>query len=263
MSRRNKRKYKRGSSDKTVRRLLKKKSATIEWLAEHNVRIAPNANEYDVIRCAYQALGMQAHIGHLTVIGAHQHYSTIMSTAGIKDRLRLYAHPLVEAEVVGLHRNPPTAEQKKARRSRQGDIEEFYQSFEWRRLRYHVLKRDGGRCLVCGQSAADGIVLHVDHIKPLRYNWDLRLDPDNLQVLCSVCNHGKGNWDETDWHHPPPAGAVETSVPTRPRIDAVAERRRQRMLAVEKHSKEVRLVVPGRACLPEDVQSKGESTWMD
>lgn len=22
---------------------------------------------------------------------------------------------------------------------------------------------------------------------------------DNLQVLCGMCNKGKGNWDQTDW----------------------------------------------------------------
>lgn len=28
---------------------------------------------------------------------------------------------------------------------------------------------------------------------------DLALSMDNLQVLCGDCNHGKGNWDVTDW----------------------------------------------------------------
>ena len=27
----------------------------------------------------------------------------------------------------------------------------------------------------------------------------LALDVDNLQILCHECNHGKGNWDMTDW----------------------------------------------------------------
>jgi 5-methylcytosine-specific restriction endonuclease McrA len=25
------------------------------------------------------------------------------------------------------------------------------------------------------------------------------LDINNLQILCHTCNHGKGNWDRTDW----------------------------------------------------------------
>lgn len=28
---------------------------------------------------------------------------------------------------------------------------------------------------------------------------DLALSLENLQVLCAECNHGKGNWDMTDW----------------------------------------------------------------
>lgn len=77
-------------------------------------------------------------------------------------------------------------------------IKRFYESYEWRKLRYSILKKYGFKCLACGRSSADGAVLHVDHIKPVRANWHLRLDQDNLQPLCDWCNHGKGNWDETD-----------------------------------------------------------------
>ena len=41
--------------------------------------------------------------------------------------------------------------------------------------------------------------MNVDHIKPRRLFPDLALSLDNLQVLCHECNHGKGNWDMTDW----------------------------------------------------------------
>jgi 5-methylcytosine-specific restriction endonuclease McrA len=77
--------------------------------------------------------------------------------------------------------------------------QEFYASFEWRALRYHVLKELGARCLLCGATPQTGAIIHVDHIKPLRKHWDLRLARNNLQVLCHECNHGKGNHDETDW----------------------------------------------------------------
>ena len=80
----------------------------------------------------------------------------------------------------------------------QDKIDRFYASYEWRRLRYSTLKELGFRCLACGRSVKEGAVIHVDHIKPLRKNWELRLDPNNLQPLCDLCNHGKGNWDESD-----------------------------------------------------------------
>ncbi|MBM3571191.1 MAG: HNH endonuclease [Alphaproteobacteria bacterium] len=75
----------------------------------------------------------------------------------------------------------------------------FLESYAWRRVRMEALKKHGSRCQCCGASPADGLRMHVDHIKPRRKYPDLALDVNNLQVLCEVCNHGKGNWDETDW----------------------------------------------------------------
>lgn len=75
----------------------------------------------------------------------------------------------------------------------------FLRSYEWRRLRMVVLKRDGARCRACGATPSDGVRMNVDHIKPRRKYPELALEADNLQVLCEECNHGKGNWDETDW----------------------------------------------------------------
>lgn len=75
----------------------------------------------------------------------------------------------------------------------------FLRSYEWRELRMRVLKRDGAKCACCGATPANGAVMNVDHIKPRRTHPELALDPNNCQVLCETCNHGKGNWDATDW----------------------------------------------------------------
>ena len=75
----------------------------------------------------------------------------------------------------------------------------FLRSFAWRKLRMRALVNAKGACMACGAKAGDGTVLHVDHIKPRRLHPKLALDLGNLQVLCAACNHGKGNWDETDW----------------------------------------------------------------
>ena len=80
------------------------------------------------------------------------------------------------------------------------DSDDFLESYEWRRLRMEVIKARGARCECCGATRADGkTVINVDHIKPRRTHPELALDQTNLQVLCNVCNHGKGNWDQTDW----------------------------------------------------------------
>jgi 5-methylcytosine-specific restriction endonuclease McrA len=75
----------------------------------------------------------------------------------------------------------------------------FLESYAWRQIRLIVLKRDGRRCVCCGATPDTGAVMHVDHIKPRRLFPELALDEKNLQVLCSECNHGKGNWDQTDF----------------------------------------------------------------
>lgn len=75
----------------------------------------------------------------------------------------------------------------------------FLSSYEWRKVRMQALKMYGPRCQCCGATPADGAVMNVDHIKPRKLYPDLALDVNNLQVLCAECNHGKGNWDTTDW----------------------------------------------------------------
>lgn len=77
----------------------------------------------------------------------------------------------------------------------------FYKTDVWRKLRYEVLKEQKGRCQLCGRSAKDGVVLHVDHIIPLSKDWSKALDKDNLQVLCEDCNIGKSNSDCVDWRN--------------------------------------------------------------
>lgn len=90
---------------------------------------------------------------------------------------------------------------------------EFYASWAWRTLRMKILKRYGAVCMCCGaqpgDTGASGLPVRivVDHIKPLSVHWHLRLDKNNLQVLCDECNQGKGAWDETD-HRPAGAGDI-------------------------------------------------------
>lgn len=77
--------------------------------------------------------------------------------------------------------------------------DEFLSSYAWRKIRYSALQKHGRACQCCGASPGNGTILNVDHIKPRRKYPELALDIDNLQILCDSCNHGKGNWDETDF----------------------------------------------------------------
>ncbi|MBL8021389.1 MAG: HNH endonuclease [Leptospirales bacterium] len=58
-------------------------------------------------------------------------------------------------------------------------------------LRWQVFDRDNFRCVVCGRTAHDGIILHVDHITPRSLGGPDELD--NFQTLCHLCNLGKSN----------------------------------------------------------------------
>lgn len=125
----------------------------------------------------------------------------------MKDKLRGFWKP--QAGDVAERRSEVRYVRKKikARRKSEGKPKRppsddlFYKSLEWRSLRYLVLKNCGGRCMCCGNRPGDGIVLNVDHIKPRKTHPHLALALDNLQVLCSDCNIGKGGWDATDWRH--------------------------------------------------------------
>ena len=77
-------------------------------------------------------------------------------------------------------------------------IREFYRTWAWKQTRFKVLKQHDFQCQACGNFPPN-TVLHVDHIKPVRYYWQLRLVMENLQVLCQDCNMGKGAWDQTDF----------------------------------------------------------------
>lgn len=75
----------------------------------------------------------------------------------------------------------------------------FLMTPQWRKLRYEALKLYGCKCACCGVTPDSGAILNVDHIKPRKKFPALALEITNLQVLCAACNHGKGNWDSTDW----------------------------------------------------------------
>lgn len=84
--------------------------------------------------------------------------------------------------------------------------DDFLSSFEWKAVRMMALKKYGPVCQCCGASPKTGAVMHVDHIKPRKIFPNLALEIDNLQILCSDCNEGKGNWSMDDWreHEDPP-----------------------------------------------------------
>jgi 5-methylcytosine-specific restriction endonuclease McrA len=69
---------------------------------------------------------------------------------------------------------------------------EFYDTREWKQLRWKVLIASDGRCSMCGRNKGDGVTLHVDHVRPRSRFPRLELEQTNLLVMCADCNLGKG-----------------------------------------------------------------------
>lgn len=66
----------------------------------------------------------------------------------------------------------------------------FYNSKSWQEVRAHVLHRANYECEWCkgeGRVTTEG--LEVDHIEELQDRPDLKLEPDNLRVLCKACHN--------------------------------------------------------------------------
>lgn len=55
-------------------------------------------------------------------------------------------------------------------------------------LRYKVLQRDGFRCVFCGASAKDDVILEVDFVKSAEEGG--RAEAGNLRTLCNRCIKG-------------------------------------------------------------------------
>lgn len=78
---------------------------------------------------------------------------------------------------------------------------DFYKSTKWKAKRTNILKRDTYLCQECKRYGKTTGATTVHHIKPLEFNYELRLDSNNLISLCSKCHdkmHDRTNNELTD-----------------------------------------------------------------
>ena len=78
------------------------------------------------------------------------------------------------------------------KKKKQGNVyhhenKSFYRTPEWRDMREVIYERDRGCCKRCGKFVF-GRKAHVHHIVPIKNNPLLKLDPNNLILLCSECH---------------------------------------------------------------------------
>lgn len=71
---------------------------------------------------------------------------------------------------------------------RDKEAAKFYSSKAWQVLREQALTRDLGLCQHCFNDKKITLAEMVDHILPIKFFWEYRLDINNLQSLCNQCH---------------------------------------------------------------------------
>jgi hypothetical protein len=61
------------------------------------------------------------------------------------------------------------------------------------KMRFHIFRRDGHRCRLCGMTADDGVTIECDHIIAVANGGKTEIP--NLWTLCRPCNSGKSDSD--------------------------------------------------------------------
>ncbi|KYG92362.1 endonuclease [[Bacillus] sp. KCTC 13219] len=89
------------------------------------------------------------------------------------------------------------SEQSKKRKSiYHNSNKTFYNSQSWKDMRAFIYEREKGCCQRCGRFVF-GKQAQVHHIVTIKKNPLLKLEPNNLRLLCPTCHMIEENTDET------------------------------------------------------------------
>ena len=83
---------------------------------------------------------------------------------------------------------------KKSRNNRNSN-KSFYNGSEWKAMRSYIYEQQQGCCQRCGRFVF-GKQAQVHHIVPVKKNPLLKLEPNNLRLLCPACHSIEENMDE-------------------------------------------------------------------
>lgn len=94
--------------------------------------------------------------------------------------------PIVEAERETRIQESRLKNNRAYNKRRDPKYVRFYNSLDWRTLSAKYTQDKGYRCEVCGAMATQ-----VHHKKPIQTpdGWELRLDYNNLELLCTRCHN--------------------------------------------------------------------------
>jgi 5-methylcytosine-specific restriction enzyme A len=90
-------------------------------------------------------------------------------------------------------RSRESAKKKRAKKSiYHNENKPFYNSTVWRSMRTFIYERERGCCQRCGRFVF-GKDANVHHVIPIKKNPTLRLEPNNLKLLCPRCHMEEEN----------------------------------------------------------------------
>lgn len=98
--------------------------------------------------------------------------------------------PIVEAEIEARRIESKRASNRRYNKTRDPKYIRFYNSIEWRTLSAKYMQDKQYRCEQCRAMATQ-----VHHIKAIQTDegWELRLDYNNLELLCTQCHNDRHN----------------------------------------------------------------------
>lgn len=94
--------------------------------------------------------------------------------------------PIVEAEIEARLRESRLKSNREYNKKRDPKYIRFYNSIEWRSLSAKYTQDKGYKCELCNKIATE-----VHHKKAIQTpeGWELRLDYNNLELLCVGCHN--------------------------------------------------------------------------
>jgi 5-methylcytosine-specific restriction endonuclease McrA len=104
--------------------------------------------------------------------------------------------PIAEAERAAARERKAEYRRKKYNKNynkqRDPKYRAFYDSKEWKITSRTKLQQAGYKCQAKLQGC-QGLAVEVHHIKPIQTaeGWELRLDWDNLEPVCTACHNGR------------------------------------------------------------------------
>ena len=142
------------SKSRNTAAISRQRSLIIAWLKARGVKF-PNCPKTSVLLQV-----AEAHLGIKTGASATKRRRLAAIATAVSDRQPVPAArgPIQTAPSRTREFGTPQANSANGAVISEGAIKEFYKSYDWRRVRYDILRANDGRCELCGRTKHNGII---------------------------------------------------------------------------------------------------------